>query len=50
MTTKKKKPLFRLFDFQVDNTAYDVWNDEKGEQVKLKKKLSQRKANRFKTR
>ena len=34
MTTKKKKPQFRLFDFQVDNTTYDVWNDEKGEDNK----------------
>ena len=34
MTTKKKKPLFRLFDFQVDNTTYDVWNDEQGEDNK----------------
>ena len=34
MTTKKKKPQFRLFDFQVDNTTYDVWNDEQGEDNK----------------
>ena len=34
MTTKKKKPEFRLFDFQVDNTTYDVWNDEQGEDNK----------------
>ena len=28
MTTKKKKPEFRLFDFQVENTTYDTYNDE----------------------
>ena len=32
--TTKKKPEFRLFDFQVDNTTYDEWNDEKGEDNK----------------
>ena len=26
--TTKKIPQFRLFDFQVDNTTYDEWNDE----------------------
>ena len=28
MTTIKKTPEFRLFDFQVQNTTYDEWNDE----------------------
>ena len=28
MTTKKKIPEFRLFDFQVENTTYDTYNDE----------------------
>ena len=32
--TTKKKPEFRLFDFQVDNTTYDEWNDEEGEDNK----------------
>jgi DNA polymerase elongation subunit (family B) len=31
MTTKKKKPEFRLFDFQVENTTYDTYNDEEGQ-------------------
>ena len=26
--TTKKNPEFRLFDFQVQNTTYDEWNDE----------------------
>ena len=29
-----KKPTVRLFDFQVLNTTYDTWNDEKGEDNK----------------
>ena len=29
-----KKPKVRLFDFQVLNTTYDTWNDEKGEDNK----------------
>ena len=32
--TTKKKPEFRLFDFQVDNTTYDEWNDEPKEDNK----------------
>ena len=32
--TTKKKPEFRLFDFQVDNTTYDEWNDEQGQDNK----------------
>ena len=31
MTTKRKIPEFRLFDFQVENTKYDTWDDEKGQ-------------------
>ena len=29
--TTKKKPEFRLFDFQVENTTYDTYNDEEGQ-------------------
>jgi len=28
MTTPSRIPEFRLFDFQVENTTYDTWNDD----------------------
>ena len=31
MTTPSRIPEFRLFDFQVENTTYDTWNDESGQ-------------------
>ena len=31
MATPSRIPEFRLFDFQVENTTYDTWNDESGQ-------------------
>ena len=31
MATPSKIPEFRLFDFQVENTTYATWDDEKGQ-------------------